>query len=1248
MKRPRSGGHGRQLLLIALVLFAAASARAAEPADACLRLTAPGPPHYEFKESGDPPVVTLDLTYVNRCARPVTCSMTLTSQTRRRSDEGGEDTPQIYRDVKVSLHLDPWQEGRIQKALPYLSTQERMPSVAYADPPFIDMDHLRCSFTGPAPAQEAPVDLCGALVPLFTAARTRFAGLQGPVVERDSDTQEPTDYLSRVMLPGALNCTISTQMSSSAKLTCEFFHGSEQAAAAARWDALKKDAARCLAPPRWQSAERQQERRRMTMLFSAAVGGDPRLEVEVGWRQGYIHRVRVEIIARVPAPPVKRPTFVPPPPAITATMPGNFPPEAREADRLLRESMPLEPSKALPLRRRALTLFQGSLGPQHPLTVSTAGILASTLVVTGRAAEAVPLLETVLAFERQRAPRSANVGQMLLMLGEQLRMTGDLTRAEAVLTEGLAIAGSGAAAPDLLVAATVAMASLRSTQGRPTEAETLLLKAQQDLPRVGKQWLPALSTAVSSGLCTSLVAQHDVVRARPACQAAAANLEKAGAHNSPELAEVHVNQASLTSNRADAADMLEEALETLRTTYGPRHTKVAWVLVTLGVTRAALGDSDKALAACTEADTILAQGGGPPVLAALPLSCLGAIYLQKKDAARAEEELSKAVTPLRKFESPGALSPLLLSLADIQILRGRSAEARASLGEALGSVEASLRAVWTESRMGVVLNNTRGLTDDLLSLAAAHPEDREAARLTLSAVLLRKGRSTDEGRRLQRLFGDPVGRAQLDRLRTLRAELGLLYLADPAEIPDYQEALRSRTTALDELEIRLAPATRPPALPPADQVVRAVAEALPRDAALVEFAAYWPHDPGVTTPANAMRYAALLLLPDRSIRVVPLGDSLPIDQAVTELLLAFSQQRSDYLPAARRLHDLVFAPLLPVLAGRTRLYLSPDDQLSQVPFAALHDGQRFLIERYQLTYLTSGRDLLRPRQGAPRPLTAAIFAPEFAPAAAATPPSPYRLLDELRGLSRLSGAAREAQDLLKLVSDARLLSGPQASEAALRSLVPPVLLHLGTHGVFFGDPRTGAGREPPRGALPLLTGIALPAPAPSHVSMLNPLARSALLLSGATALGTQGGARLEDGLNDGLVTAMEVASLYLVGTQLVVLSACKSGRGGVAVGEGLYGLPRALFQAGAETVLATLWSVSDSATADLMGVYYHYLITERMGRAEALRRAALELRGTHPHPYFWAPFIALGNDEPLNLAATARPAPAADPDRRSR
>ena len=321
--------------------------------------------------------------------------------------------------------------------------------------------------------------------------------------------------------------------------------------------------------------------------------------------------------------------------------------------------------------------------------------------------------------------------------------------------------------------------------------------------------------------------------------------------------------------------------------------------------------------------------------------------------------------------------------------------------------------------------------------------------------------------------------------------------------------------------------------------------------------------------------------------------------------------------------------------------ISPDGELNLVPFAALVDEEdRYLVERFTITYLTSGRDLLRLQVAhEPRGQPVIVATPAFGePALLSTNRGPRQQVDYSQVFfGPLPGAATEVRALKALLPTAALLTGAQATEAALRGLSGPRLLHVATHGFFLGDDDATADRDSSAAGT---SGTRLGRWARW---VENPLLRSGLALAGAN--------HSPSGDDDGVLTALEAASLDLWGTRLVVLSACDTGLGDVKSGDGVYGLRRALVLAGAESQLMSLWPVSDRSTRDLMIGYYERL-AQGESRGEALRRSQLSLLGNpqRAHPYYWASFIPLrpvgearrppddGDDEPRR-PGTLRPWP---------
>jgi CHAT domain-containing protein len=326
---------------------------------------------------------------------------------------------------------------------------------------------------------------------------------------------------------------------------------------------------------------------------------------------------------------------------------------------------------------------------------------------------------------------------------------------------------------------------------------------------------------------------------------------------------------------------------------------------------------------------------------------------------------------------------------------------------------------------------------------------------------------------------------------------------------------------------------------------------------------------------------------------------------------------------AREVHDRLMRPLRRHLGDAEHILVSADGLLNLLPFGVLRDEQgRYLVERAQLTYLTSGRDLSRlatagPKRGAP----VVIADPDFgaprgsgrASSAAGIPSmSTSRAALRFEPLPQTAVEARAVKAALHLDDD-QVLTGRAATEPALRRLTGPRILHLATHGFFLADqprdPGFPASAAPGRNA-------------PSASAATNPLLRSGLALSGANEAGS--------GDDDGILTALELAGLDLAGTELAVLSACETGVGQVQSGDGVYGLRRALVLAGVRTQVVSLWKVDDAATKDLMTDYYARL-GGGAGRSAGLREAQLAMLDdpARSHPYYWAAFVVIGDGTPL-------------------
>ena len=197
----------------------------------------------------------------------------------------------------------------------------------------------------------------------------------------------------------------------------------------------------------------------------------------------------------------------------------------------------------------------------------------------------------------------------------------------------------------------------------------------------------------------------------------------------------------------------------------------------------------------------------------------------------------------------------------------------------------------------------------------------------------------------------------------------------------------------------------------------------------------------------------------------------------------------------------------------------------------------------------------------------------------------------------LSGSALEGRAIKALFPDATLLTGRRATKATLERVAGPRILHIASHGFFLDD--DAAGRAAARSATIRCSAPGSRSPAPTCPA---------------------------SGPASGILTGSKPRVSNLWGTSLVTLSACDTGMGEVRNGEGVYGLRRAFMLAGSESLVMSLWPVTDAVARDTMVAYYARL-RDGLGRGDALRAAKLAImkRPAFRHPYYWGGFIQSGD-----------------------
>ena len=349
----------------------------------------------------------------------------------------------------------------------------------------------------------------------------------------------------------------------------------------------------------------------------------------------------------------------------------------------------------------------------------------------------------------------------------------------------------------------------------------------------------------------------------------------------------------------------------------------------------------------------------------------------------------------------------------------------------------------------------------------------------------------------------------------------------------------------------------------------------------------------------------------RYVRLGNAMDCYKILDAVADMP-AQTKARRLYTYGRSRLYEMIWQPMEECLQGVKTVYYSPTAFLHRVAFAAIPvDKDTRLIDRYDLRYLSTTAQLLRGRHTL-KARSAAVFggmyySPEHAYLAEGGQSAEYRAAME-ETFPYLGETRAEAETISDDMKDGGIDIKRYVAENATEPNFYALdgqstdIIHLATHGFYIDEKDVAA------------NAFLANHPGDRYSSMQ----RTGLTFDGANA--TWLGQKKPD-REDGILTAAELSTLDLGRAQLVTLSACETALGDYST-EGVYGLQRGFKEAGARTLILSLWNVSDRATSLFMQDFYSRWLAG-MSKHDAFTQAVTNLRTTHPDPFFWAAFVML-------------------------
>jgi tetratricopeptide (TPR) repeat protein/CHAT domain-containing protein len=869
--------------------------------------------------------------------------------------------------------------------------------------------------------------------------------------------------------------------------------------------------------------------------------------------------------------------------------------------------------------QEALSIFR-KVSPRRPFALahglSNLGVAQSRL---GQHEEARKSFEEELAIRRDILPRGhPDIARCLCNLGQVQRDLGRHDEARKTLQEALAARRQALPEkhPDIARILT-ALAVLQRQLGQQEAARTNYEKALA----IQRAVLPAGHPDLAVTLTGLGNLEHDLGR-----------FEAARTHH-------------------------EEALRVYRAARPRGHPDVATSLLCLGLAQRDLGQYEAARQSLQEALKIRRQAlpARHPDIAA-SLVGLGTVHRQRAEHEAARRCYEEALA-IQRQALPGDHPDLAASLTNLgllAVLTGKDTrQGRDRLEEALAIHQRTLpRLALAQAEQDQLLtrNRARLALDLLLTLASRHPEQAERA---CSRVVAFKGAVTARQRwaRQTRDAAGPETRRLFDQLRQLNHQLLRLALSDPFRQdvdPAHLRALGQERARLEQALATNSPAYRR-LLQQASRGAGDVRAALPEGVALLDLVEYLhvsAAPAGKTTVRGEPRFLAFVVRPGQAeVVLVPLGKS----DRIASLVDAWRASRGAGEPLVKDrpdpavlLRQEVWQKLQKHLGGATTVLYSPDGPLCRLPLAALPGAKpgTFLVHEHAFAVVPVPQllpELLAQRSLPPgaKPSLLLLGGVDFGTGHRPGVEKASSRLPALPRFELLRGTESEVNDLGTQFKDAFadapapvLLRKDRARKAAFVKAAAKVrYLHLATHGFFATESEAAPLDSAWRSSL--LRGVRLR----PDVTGRHPGLLSGLVFAGANNPTVRP--------EDCVLTALEAAELPLERAELVTLSACETGLGRTAGGEGVLGLQRAFQLAGARSVLASLWMVRDEDTHRLMREFYRRVWSSRpVARAEALRQAQLWLIDHHARrgglerkekkagplsPHFWAGFVLSGD-----------------------
>ena len=627
--------------------------------------------------------------------------------------------------------------------------------------------------------------------------------------------------------------------------------------------------------------------------------------------------------------------------------------------------------------------------------------------------------------------------------------------------------------------------------------------------------------------------------------------------------------------------------------------EITAALNNLGLHYAGIGDFAKASAVYEESLEIKKQLGNRMEVDRAILNIAELRYRQRD--LKAALELANQVAESQSREgAKGFLSPVM-------VLLGKIYRASGDVNKAIDSFAKSIELI-EEQRLRFVI----GGADDLQRFMSTRTEpyqqmvvtlaeagkfdealeysDRVKARALLDTF--HKGKQD-----IAASMTEPEKRREAELIRDLTSVNAELYRsrrprADAARIAALEAELKNKQLNYQAFQTTLYAAHPDLKVKRGDSPLFQISEAIElinsEKEALIEFSVFSDHTLAFVLTADVTAVGKSKT--EHKVYRLPVGRA-QLSKLIQEFTQLIEQRRSGFQAKAAELYRILLKPTERQLKDRSSIVFVPASVLWGLPFQALQrPSGRYLLEDFAISYAPSfsvlrevGKKRLE-KKGSDGDSLLAIGNPDFG----SSQSTARKIALMGRELEQLPEAETQVRTLRQLygASKSTVFFGRAARETEIKKAAPKFrVLHFATHGLL-------------NDADPLHSQIVLSQPQPGDA-------------------------------DDGLLEAWELMRMNLQ-ADLMILSACETARGRLTAGEGTVGLAWAGFVAGVPTTVVSQWKVESGSTAELMVEFHRQLLKTKPRvptKAEAMRQAALKLLGSnrYNHPFYWAPFIVIGD-----------------------